>query len=283
MFYRIQGADFRAWSETTEGSGGTAPPEAEAGGTGTEAPADPADPAPGAPAQTPWQQRRIDTLTAQWREEQRQRQALQTELDTARAQIAAQSQPGASGGTAPGPAAAEAAGAFTQVDLDRLANARAAEMVFVERCNTLHGQGVAEYKDFGAKIEAFKNLGGLPNPMLEAVLEVPNGHKVLYELAGDLNEASRIMAIPNPIRQAAAIATYAMKLGQAKGQEDGGSGASSSAPAARGSTAPEPPSTRVGGNRAAANSDLYADNVDSRTWMAERLKQKAALGRRGRK
>lgn len=129
-----------------------------------------------------WAQRRIDQLTREKHEERRQREVLEARL----AQVA--------------PPADTSTPTLTQADVDaratQIANERVKQTQFDDACNKAYEQGKTEFKDFDQALGNFAMLGGLPKEFLDIATKIPEGHKVLYALGKNPEEASRILALP---------------------------------------------------------------------------------------
>lgn len=76
---------------------------------------------------------------------------------------------------------------------------------FNESCNKVYETGTTEFPDFAQAVETL-NLAteGLPNHVLEAVLELPNPHAVLRELGNNIDEGMRIISL-SPVKMAMAL------------------------------------------------------------------------------
>lgn len=71
---------------------------------------------------------------------------------------------------------------------------------FNEACNKTFQAGKDEYPDFDQAVANLSTVGGSQDParwraFLDAVSSDPNGHRVYRELARDLDEAARVMAM----------------------------------------------------------------------------------------
>jgi|SRR5215469_6000976 len=213
--------------------------------------APPAPPAPPPPPATDWKDDRIAKLTAQLSEKKR-------ELDAANTKVG---ELAAGRNTGPSP-----------TDVDRMVADRAAEMDFLRRCNVLAEAGRSAYEDFDQKAKDLRKIdtgatiaqNGMPVATKEyvnfigAILEAGEIHapRVLYTLAGDLQEAHRIMALPS-IKQAAELAKIVNKE-----------------PPAEVSRAPKP-ITPIGAKgpphtTIAASDPERGASLDIKTWMGRR-------------
>jgi len=230
MFFGPQ-AKFKVWFYEGENEG--------AGGAVVEAPAaDAAEPeAPAADAvadskgrkeptlalpKKDWREVRLGEVSAKNRQLERQLQERETELAQWRQsqQAAQQTQQATQPAVAP---------AVNDEELNLRAEALAAAREFDSACNRVVAEGKGANADFEAKLAGFRDIGGLPPSVVEAALELEaddpdfKASALLYNLAGDLNEAMRIFRL-SPSRQGAALAKLAK-----------------SAPKPQTSNAPEPP------------------------------------------
>lgn len=163
--------------EPVVGAGGS-PPEGQAAGGSAPVVASPPD----------WALQRIDEQTRQLRE----RDARIADMER---QLAADTKEGV-------PAS----------EVQQRATLIAAQTKFDEDCSKVASKGQEVFKDFSAVMTNFQRIGGTTTPFLLAMLEQDEPERVIYELGKDLGEATRIMKL-DPVRQAAAITKYALKLG----------------------------------------------------------------------
>ena len=130
------------------------------------------------PKHKPWFQERIDQLTREKHDARREADAYQKLVESMR-----------SGDPE----------AKSNVDVDTLANAKAAELFqakqFNDKCNAVYSSGKTEFSDFDTTIQNFGMLGGLSPAVLEAVTQLPDAHKVLHALGNDMDEAARIFSL----------------------------------------------------------------------------------------
>lgn len=170
----------------------TADPKKQPVNTEADPPADPEK------QETPaWVQRRIDQLTREKHEERRKREALEAQL------------------VQPGDTTSEKPLTQEQIETraDQIAQARLKQTKFDEACNTAYTKGKTEFKDFDDTLRTFGMLGGLTPEFLEVATDLPDGHKVLYALGKNPEEASRVLSLP-PLKMAAELARMADKLGK---------------------------------------------------------------------
>lgn len=152
-----------------------------------------------------------------------------------------------------------------EVDVDKLAEAKAAELVaareFNNACNAIAAKGKAEFKDFDASLKNFDILGGLQPSTVQLAMEADNPHEVLYALSKDLEKAAEILSLP-PLKQVKEILKFEAGLAK-KGK-----------PTAQVSSAPAPIEPKLGGgSRASTEVNLYDDNTDTKAWIEARNKQ----------
>jgi hypothetical protein len=188
------------------------------------------------------------------------------------------------GGKAPDPAdeAAIAArvDALASTKAEVLASVKVAKDRFDRDCNTAISLGKEAFGDekFAERVNSFKLLQGEGSPeeqqeytnFLSALLETGEAPKLIFELAGDLKEAQRLMGLP-PVRQGIELARRAL----AKPLEEV-------------SDAPKPITPLKGSGRshiAIVPSDpSRADDLDKRTWFERRNAEVAEYNKRaGRK
>jgi hypothetical protein len=113
-----------------------------------------------------------------------------------------------------------AAAAAPQADLS-LVETRARELAaaqrFNDQCNDAATAGRQEFTDFDTRVNALvqlvdrsdANSVSAYNQFLSAALETGAAPRLIHELGGDLNEASRILALP-PVKMAVELARRAM-------------------------------------------------------------------------
>lgn len=233
----------------------TPPPES------TETP--PAETTPPAPVPTPpWAAQRIETVTRQFRDAERQSQAHAARIAELEAKLAGQTPPA---GTTPAPAPAPANLSEAQI------NERAAQIAenvrFNETCDTIARAGKTQFPDFQKSVEAWGTyIGGIPQAVIEGAQETDNPARVIYELGKDMEEATRIARL-SPARQAAAVARYSAKLPDLEDPK----------PKVAGGTAtpalPKPLTARVGstaGGGAKGETRLDDDTSSISDWMKRR-------------
>lgn len=97
-------------------------------------------------------------------------------------------------------------------DPARAVEARARQLVAEQQwnkdCNAMHDAGVREFPDFPDRMATLARAGGIPNAVIEAAMETGEGHKVLYALGGDPDQAMRIRDM-TPARMGVALARLA--------------------------------------------------------------------------
>lgn len=222
------------------------PPKPDA--TPPEVPPNEADkPAPAAeatpPASEDWRDKRLATLTARLR-------AAEAKL--------------AESGDKPEPVAGESEAEFNKRVLTA-ANAISANNEFTRNCNEVAKQGKALFEDFQTRVDNLRKLAdpndaasvNAYNQFLIAAMETGEAPKLIHTLAGDLNEASRIMALP-PLKMAVELTKLAGVV-----QDP--------------SRAPQP--IKPVGGRGASHEEIQPDDpergakLDKKTWFERRTKQ----------
>jgi hypothetical protein len=143
----------------------------------------------------------------------------------------------------------------------------AQQQEFTRRCNEVAELGRRQYNGFDQRVQRLTGLIDNTDPMqvqryngfLEATLETGDAARLIHELGGDLNEASRIMAL-SPMRMAVELARMANR------------------PTAEPSAAPRPINplgSSTPGQRIAAAPDNpdTADQMNMEDWMRARDEQ----------
>lgn len=149
------------------------------------------------PKHKPWFQERIDQLTREKYDERRRAESLEAMLESLRK--------GEANDNPPKP----------PVNIDEEVNKRLAARQFDDKCNEVYSSGKSEFGDFDDTLGNFRMLGGLQQPFLEAVTQLPDAHRVLYALGSDMDNAARIMSLP-PVPMAIELAKLASKPVSAK-------------------------------------------------------------------
>jgi len=216
------------------------------------------EPAAEKPAAPTPEQQRIDRLTREKYEAQRQRDEYAAIL--AAQQRAQQNQQNVQYGQQGQHDPIEAA---RQQGLQQ-AREEAVAARFNADCNTLFEKGQSEYGDMTDAVSALNAVGyGARPDALMALTRLPDGHRIYRELAGDLDNAARILNL-EPMAMAMEFARMS------RGEAPAGNGAA--APVTR---AP-PPVRPVGGNAARAAKPL--DKMS----MAEFIRERDRTERRSR-
>ena len=107
----------------------------------------------------------------------------------------------------------------SQADFDRVVQQRAQQLIEQREATAKSEQwvsaGNAEYSDFTARCNQLADLGAAENPaFMQAIGELPAGHKVIADLAENPAEAARILKLP-PIRMALELANVSARLAAA--------------------------------------------------------------------
>lgn len=229
------------------------------GGTNGERPADGGGGATGpavAAADPPWYERRIDQVTANWRQternllaEQEKRVAAETALEAAKK----------GGLTVPAPAAGTPE---FEAAVNARAGAQAATLAFNSKCNRIAADGAEKFPDFDTSVATWKRLGELTIPIVEAADETGHAAEIIYELGKNPAEAERILKL-GPVQQIAAVVKFAQKF---TGEPSGTTRTRAV------SGAPEPIRVAVGGGNAkAVEPTLFdTDKLTTAQWIEQR-------------
>jgi hypothetical protein len=240
----------------------------------TETP--PSPPTPDTPPAAPdWRDRRIGEQQARLRERNARIQELERQL--AASGISAQPQ-GGNGQGQPQPSQPT----WTQPqpqDIQRQINEQAAALAatqeFNRRCNEVAEAGRRVYNNFDQRVG---RLAGLVdgsdaqqvaryNAFLSAAMETGQATRLIYDLGGDLNEASRIMAM-EPVKMAVELTRLSARATTTD---------QSGAPRPL-----QPVATMAQNNRTSIQPDDpdSADNLSTEEWMARREEQVASRRQR---
>lgn len=137
------------------------------------------------------------------------------------------------------------------------------QQLWKETTDKVWNEGLQKFSDWNVQLHNMANLLGGINPSLtEAAIETGNPTEVLYHLAKNPEEATRVAYLP-PARQAVAIAKLAQNL---------------TAPR-KTSSAPPPIAPKVNGVGSAPLS-LDDKNISMEEWAKLRMQQKSAQKRR---
>jgi hypothetical protein len=172
-----------------------------------------------------WRDRRIGEQQQRLRERNARIQQLEAQL----AQVAGQTQPGYQPDPAPPGYPQQPAYAQPVGDIQRQINEAAAAMAqqaeFTRRCNDVAEAGRRVYQNFDARVQRLTGLvDGSDasqveryNNFLRACMQTGQASRLIYELGGDLDEASRIMA-----QDAIGMATELTRMSMRTGSEASG-------------------------------------------------------------
>lgn len=173
-------------------------PEATTEQTQETTPAEQAE----APKKEPWFQKRIGELTREKYEAKRQAETAAQEAQQYREQLARIQQ---------GEQTEQPVGdvrTLVQQEAARLL----AEQTFNERCNKVYEQGAKDFPNFDAAVKNLQ-LVGVSREFFELATTADASAKLLHHLGTDLDEASRIAALP-PIQMARELTKLELKLNQ---------------------------------------------------------------------
>lgn len=209
-------------------------------------------------------QRRIDQLT-------RDKYAAQRERDQVRAEwqeFQRRQQP------APQP------GQPDRQQYERDVQQGIAKRAFDQACNSLYARGHDEYgAEMDDAVQALVAVGYgdvQQNPAaylaLNELAESPNGHRLYRELAGDLENAARVLRMP-PNMIIREIARMEARLASGASMSEGnGAPPAEPTPRAAVSRAPDPV-RHIGGRSAQPPHRLDDPNMDMASWIRERDRQ----------
>ena len=213
----------------TEASGA---PSGQATGTTTEPVTTPEGQpvgSDGKPSTPQWVQRRIDKLTAEKHEARREADAAKAQSAALLASLAELRASGVAGtpatdptagvGTpvtqtpvqtpAPAPAPTQPVIPMAEAEIEARAQAKAAEIArvnaFNKTCNDIADAGKTAYKDFDDALKNFNMQGGIPDQLLQTLVEMPNAHKVLYTVGKDPELIEKMIKLP-PMKMAMELA-----------------------------------------------------------------------------
>lgn len=208
-----------------------------------------------------WKDRRIGELTATRRQAEQRAAELQQQLEAANRALA-DARAGKMDGLIPKDEAVRMA--------KEQAVALAAQMRFNEQCEATVANGRREFEDFDGRLNALRQVGGLDpnNPkwtnFVTAALETGEAHRILHELGGNLDEASRILDM-TPLKMVAAMT----KLTAGEGGKGAGTGSGVT-------RAPKPFKPLKGA--AAKEPSLEDDNLSTADWI--KLREKDVIAKR---
>lgn len=144
-----------------------------------------------------------------------------------------------------------------QIEADKLANQKAQQIAFDNACNNLVGAAEKENPGIMERlIELKDNIDDLPRPMIDALLNIENGHSVLNHLTQNLDEAEKFYKM-NPVKQALELGKLSAKLIAKKNKPM--------------TKAPAPVTPLIGGGKAVTTS-MPTDNDSDDAWFEKRAK-----------
>lgn len=205
-----------------------------------------------------WEQRRINALTRKLNEEARRRELAERNA----AQVIEIARRAAAGEE---PAAAVQPAGPTKEEFDNAVALAAAKQQFDADCTNIYNAGVEALPGFEQRLGNFRSIGGMSQPLIEAVMESAGGsvtpEKILFELGGNMDEAARISEL-SPVRMAAAVAKFAAGIKEETRQV---------------TRAPAPIKTLT---PAAAPTEKDPEKMNPQEWREWREKQLAAKNKR---
>lgn len=207
-----------------------------------------------------WVKPAIDRLTREKHDARRQAEQLQRELAVWKAMAEGKTPPEGS------PAPAQPSPTVTPDEVQRQARAIVEQERVQARTQSLIDAGVKELgqNEWNEKTTIVANLGATENPaFMRAIVTVPNGHKVVAQLADNPDSLPALLRM-DPVEMAAELGRIGAELTPPKPRRV------SQAPA---------PGAPVGG-RAVPEPSLYDPNLSMKEWSKLYDKQIAAKQRR---
>lgn len=167
------------------------------------------------PVRQPWQNKRIDTLTAQKKTIEQERDAARAEAATERNRRAAlEALHGAGNDTMA--ATDTPAGGLTEDDVNRRATAIAEARVLNDKIDVLYDDAVKLDPKFTARLPALREAVGdtlAQRPdFFQALTRVANGAAIMNELTKDLDHFSELLDL-DPVNLGVELATMGVKQG----------------------------------------------------------------------
>lgn len=109
----------------------------------------------------------------------------------------------------------------SQAEIDRLVNARVEAKAVERQSQKVLSTGAAEYSDFTDRCNVVASLGAGERPdFLQVITDpdiIPDGHKVIAQLAENPEEAARILALPTA-QMSAALVKFQMLHSKVEGK-----------------------------------------------------------------
>lgn len=209
-----------------------------------------------AAVERPWYERRIDEVTANWRQTERNLLAEREQRARVEADLEAAKKGGA---VVPPPAAGTPE---FEAAVNQRAGAQAATLAFNAKCNRIAAEGGEKFPDFATSVDTWKRLGELTVPIVEAADETGHAAEIIYELGKNPAEAERILKL-GPVQQIAAVVKFAQKF---TGEPTGTTRTRTL------SDAPAPIKVAVGGGNAKpVEPTLYdTDKLTTAQWIEQR-------------
>jgi len=213
------------------------------------------------PKEPAWVQRRINKAVAEREEARRRVQELEILLA---AHPAAAAPDGEEGKSAKAPAKA-----LSPAELNAQVEQRAAQLHYQREVEKVYQEGLKTYPMFAQAVQDLNTKASMTDFVIETVMDFDDPAKVFMGLSQDLDESSRIFAIPNARKQVQELTKFALQLEAPR-------------PKSKVTKAPDPIEPKIGGPTK-TEVNLDADNVSSRDWIAERQRQVDARRKAGDK
>lgn len=179
---------------------------------------------------------------------------------------------------------------MSEAEIDRRASAKAQGIAFNNQCIALLNEGEEKFPDdWKSRVDAFKQLDEPQNGnssgkyvgLIQAIIETGEGARLMYELGGDMNKASKLLEL-SPVRLGVALAKM-LPREEAKGDDEDESASKKDRQL---SSAPKP-ITPVGGKGPSHTAidptdPERSDRLSTSEWMARRNAQEDAKRQAGR-
>jgi hypothetical protein len=199
-------------------------PAPEEGGGAAPAAEAPAPEEERKPTRVPWQQKRIDELTASAKTAREEAERVRREAEAANARAARYQalygdlDDSAAPASPPPPPAAGGQRTYTETELREEANRLAQVNVINQRCDQMFAKGATAHAATWEK--RINGVGQAFGPDLarrvdffDAVSGLDNGADVYHELAGDLDHMAEVLAMP-PMQMGMELARLSAKVAQ---------------------------------------------------------------------
>lgn len=198
-----------------------------------------------------WAKRRLDTEYGKRKELERRVQEAEAERDRIKAEKPKDGE--------------KKETVLTEEEVDRRANAKAAQNEFNRRADAMFGEGEKTFEDFEKQMKVYLTFGGFgaleqEYGFLSDVMETDDPKKALYDLSKNPEQLQKILDTPSRARRLIEL----NKVANAKPKKQ--------------TQTPPPPDTTGGGGD--ANPEGLNDQLPTAEWMERRRKTVKDSGRR---